>query len=456
MITLRASILAYGAKSSQWAFCSILMTVGFPDHRVIPHSGQPAGSIAVTRGKVGIVVETKIQAQLRPWPRQRRSRMRRLMTTLTVFFALVALVVAGILWARGAFWAPVSLDQRIGGTFTVPGNAPVLPWPAQGQAYIDVEGVGELGSSGAVNTPAPIASVTKTMTAYQVLLDHPLSPADDGPTIGISQALFDASRSKDDDESGIELRVGEQLTLRQALEGMLLPSAGNMARLLAAWDAGSVQAFVGRMNARAHALGMDHTHYADPAGIDSNSRSTAADQVKLGETVLRNPTLSGIVGMKAARVPVAGTVVNTNHLLGLDGDVGIKTGSTSQAGGCLLFAVRAAAGGVPVTMVGAVLGQPGEPWTILANAESASKTLIEAAEQSLVVATVVRDGQPVAVRRQRGHADVALDAAKDVTVVGWPSLAYRVSVSAGNELSVASTRLPGTVVGSARLSASAG
>jgi D-alanyl-D-alanine carboxypeptidase len=89
--------------------------------------------------------------------------------------------------------------------------------------------------------------------------------------------------------------------------------------------------------------------------------------------------------MKAARVPVAGTVVNTNHLLGLDGDIGIKTGSTSEAGGCLLFAVRTAAGGVPVTLVGAVLGQPGEPWTILAHAESASKTLIEAAEQSLVV-----------------------------------------------------------------------
>ena len=403
------------------------------------------------------MVETKIQAQLRPWPRQRRSRRRRLLTTLTTFFALIALTVGGIFWARGAFWAPVSLDQEIGGTFTVPGGAPVLPWPTVGQAYIDVEGVGELGSSGPANTPAPIASVTKTMTAYQVLLDHPLGPADDGPTITISPALYNASRSTDDDESGIELRTGEQLTLRQALEGMLLPSAGNMARLLAAWDAGSVQAFVGRMNARAHALGMDHTTYADPAGIDSNSRSTAADQVKLGETVLDNPTLAGIVDLKAERVPVAGTVTNTNHLLGLDGVVGIKTGSTSEAGGCLLFAVHIAVGGVPVTMVGAVLGQPGEPWTILANAESASKTLIEAAEQSLVAATAVRGHEPVAVLRQRGHADVALDAASGVTVVGWPSLSYKVSISpargsGADSLSVASTLLPGTVAGSTGLS----
>ena len=397
------------------------------------------------------MVETKIQASLRPWPRQRRSRLRRLLTTVTTFFALIGLIVGAVLWARGAFWAPVSLDQRIGGTFTVPGNLPVLPWPAQGQAFIDVEGIGELGSSGPTDTPAPIASVTKTMTAYQVLLDHPLGPTDDGPTITISPALFDASRSTADGESGIELRVGEQLTLRQALEGMLLPSAGNMARLLAAWDAGSVQAFVGRMNARAHALGMDHTSYADPAGINSNSRSTAVDQVKLGETVLRNATLANIVDMKAVRVPVAGTVINTNHLLGLDGDVGIKTGSTSEAGGCLLFAVRVMRDGVPVTMVGAMLGQPGEPWTILANVESASKTLIEAAEQSLVVATVAHGGQAVAVMRQRGHTDVALDPATDVNVVGWPSLTYKVSVSPARELSVASTREPGTVVESAKL-----
>lgn len=399
------------------------------------------------------MAETKIRAGLQSWPRRRRSRMRRLLTTLTTLFLLIVLCVGAVAWARGAFWAPVSLAQRIGGTFVVPGTAPILPWPAQGQAYIDVEGVGELGSSGPVNTQAPIASVTKTMTAYQVLRDHPLNSTDNGPMITVDRALFDASRSRDDDESGIALQVGEQLTLRQALEGMLLPSAGNLARLLAAWDAGSVQSFVGRMNAQARALGMDHTAYADPAGIDPNSKSTAADQVRLGEQVLENPTLSGIVAMKTASLPVAGAVLNTNHLLGLDGDVGIKTGSTSEAGGCLLFAVRTTAGGVPVTLVGAVLGQPGEPWTILAHAESASKTLIEAAEQSLVVATVVHAGQPVAVLRQRGHADIPLSAPGDVSVVGWPSLAYRVSVSPAHRLSVTPAVSPGAVLASADLAA---
>ncbi len=270
------------------------------------------------------MVDTKIEASLRPAEKKRRSRLARLL-------------------------------------FTVPGTAPVLPWPTRGQAYVDVVGVGSLGSSGPANTPAPIASITKTMTAYQVLHDHPLGATDGGPTIQVTRQLFDASRSTDGEESGILIQVGEQLTEREALEGMLLPSAGNMARLLAAWDAGSVQNFVSRMNTEAHALGMGHTTYADPAGIDSNSKSTADDQVKLGERVLQNATLAAIVSEKNARVPVAGTVTNTNHLLGVDGDIGIKTGSTSEAGGCLLFAVHTTVNAVPVTLVGAVLGQPGLP-----------------------------------------------------------------------------------------------
>ena len=405
------------------------------------------------------MVDTKIESSPRQTPKNPRSRRRRLLRTLTTLGVLGALSVGGILWSQGAFWAPVQLDQKIAGTFTVAGSAPVLPWPTQGQAYIAVEGVGMLGSSGPADSPAPIASVTKTMTAYQVLQDHPLGATEDGPTIQITQPLFNAARSKDGDESGIELQVGEQLTLRQALEGMLLPSAGNMARLLATWDAGSVQAFVGRMNAQARTLGMSHTTYADPAGIDSNSKSTAADQVKLGEKVLENPTLAGIVSLKAAKVPVAGTVTNTNRLLGLDGDIGIKTGSTSAAGGCLLFAVHTTVSGVPVTLVGAVLGQPGQPWSILDHATTASKSLIEAAEHSLVVTTVAHSGSTVAVLRQRGHADVALTSANDVSVVGWPSLTYKVLVTPENSvdvysLSVNSAQSPNASAVSSRLSGS--
>ncbi|MBR7835511.1 D-alanyl-D-alanine carboxypeptidase [Actinospica durhamensis] len=385
----------------------------------------------------------------RPGPQAKRRR--RLLATSAGLVLVLAFAVGGMLWSKGVFWAPVRLSQVIDTSYTVAGRAPALPWPAQGESYLYVEGVGPIGSSGPQDAEVPIASVTKTMTAYQVLLDHPLAADEDGPTIEVSSALFGASRSADASESGIQIVQGELLTERQALESMLLPSAGNMARLLAAWDAGSVPAFVDRMNAQARALGMRHTSYADPAGIDALSRSTAGDQVTLGEQVLRNPAMAGIVDLKSARVPVAGLLTNTNHLLGVDGDIGIKTGSTSAAGGCLLFATRTMVGGVPVTMVGAVLGQPGQPWAIMDRAQVVARGLIEAAQRSLVASTVVHSGRTVAVLRQRGHADVELAPGSDVTVVGWPSLGYRVGVTADGVLRVSSTQAPESVVTAAKL-----
>lgn len=397
------------------------------------------------------MVDTEVEASLQSRPPRRRSA--RLLSTVTPAVLVVAVISAGVLWARGAFWAPVSVNQTIDTSFTVAGQPPVMPWPAQGQAYVEIEGVGPIGSSGAADTPVPIASVTKTMTAYQVLHDHPLGADQDGPTITITPALFDASKSTVAGESGIELQPGEQLTERQALEGMLLPSAGDVARLLAAWDAGSVPAFVDRMNARAGALGLNHTHYADPAGIDPHSESTAADQVRLGEHVLQVPTLAAIVSTKSVRLPVAGLLTNTNDLIGVDGDVGIKTGSTSQAGGCLLFATRTLVGGQPVTLIGAVLGQPGTAWSILPHAESAARSLIQAAQRSLVYTTVVHSGSTVAVMRQRGHSDVSLHSASDVAVVGWPTLGYRVAVSHDKVLRVTSSLEPDRVAASSPLAA---
>lgn len=398
------------------------------------------------------MVDTELEEASPPqWsqPGSGTGRSRRMLVTVSVL--LLAFAVSGVLWAKGAFWAPVRLNQVIAAKFTVAGHAPALPWPAQGEAYLDIEGMGPIGASGPSEAEVPIASVTKTMTAFQVLKDHPLAVGEDGPTIEVSPALFAVARSADASESGIAIQAGEELTERQALEGMLLPSAGNMARLLAAWDAGSVPAFVDRMNAEAHALGMNHTTYADPAGIDSNSRSTAHDQVLLGEQALNDPTMASIVSLKSAQVPVAGLVSNTNHLLGVDGDIGIKTGSTSAAGGCLLFATRSVVDGVPVTMVGAVLGQPGPLWSIMDRAQTVARGLIEAAQRSLVTTTVAHSGKTIAVLHQRGHADIPLVAGSDVTVVGWPSLGYQLGISKDGMLQVSSARSPDAVITSAKL-----
>ena len=158
----------------------------------------------------------------------------------------------------------------------------------------------------------------------------------------------------------MSIAAGEQLTERQALEALLLPSANNIAAVLARWDAGSADRFVARMNATARLLGMTHTRYTDPSGYDDTTVSTAADQVRIALQAMRLPAFVKIVSTSTAALPVAGAVHNTNTLLGHDGFVGIKTGSDDAAGGCFAFRAIRSIHGKRTTITGVVLGQPGD------------------------------------------------------------------------------------------------
>jgi len=234
-----------------------------------------------------------------------------------------------------------------------------LAWPSQGAAAIGVEGVGLIGIHGS-HRPTPIASVAKVMTAYLVLRDHPLRSGQDGPTIVLTDAdVAETERRRGHDESVVSIAAGEQFTERQALQALLLPSANNIASVLARWDAGSAERFVARMNATARSLGMIHTRYTDPSGYDDATVSTAADQVRIVVSAMRLPAFASIVSTPSATLPVAGTVHNTNTLLGHDGFVGVKTGSDDAAGGCFAFRAIRWVDGKRTTITGVVLGQPG-------------------------------------------------------------------------------------------------
>src|SRR5204863_9818904 len=113
--------------------------------------------------------------------------------------------------------------------------------------------------------PAPIASLAKVMTAYVVLRDHPLRLGEEGPTITLTDGdVADTERRRRQQESVVPIAAGEQLNELQALQALLLPSANNIAAVLARWGAGSTDRFVARMNAIARPLGMAHTRYTDP------------------------------------------------------------------------------------------------------------------------------------------------------------------------------------------------
>jgi D-alanyl-D-alanine carboxypeptidase (penicillin-binding protein 5/6) len=229
---------------------------------------------------------------------------------------------------------------------------PSTVWPADGQAAFVQTGQSQV-QAGPNQHAAPIASVAKVMTAYLVLRDHPLRLGQDGPTITLTDAdVADTDRRRRQQESVVSIAAGEQLTERQALQALLLPSANNIAAVLARWDAGSAERFVARMNATARSLGMTHTRYTDPSGYDDATVSTAADQMRL-------PVFGRIVATPSATLPVAGTVHNTNRLLGHNGFVGVKTGSDAAAGGCFAFRAVRWIDGKRTTITGVVLGQPG-------------------------------------------------------------------------------------------------
>jgi D-alanyl-D-alanine carboxypeptidase (penicillin-binding protein 5/6) len=254
--------------------------------------------------------------------------------------------------------------------------ASAVRWPLRGQAAF-VLGNGRPAAT-PHEQPVPIASLAKVMTAYLTLKRYPLSGAEDGFTITVTAAQAQAGiQDAGQRQSVVAVRAGEQLTERQLLEALLIPSGNNIARMLADQLAGSETRFVAEMNAEAGALGMGHTSYTDPSGFDPSTVSTAADQLRVFRRAMRFPVFRQIVSMASVTLPVAGTLTNFNPLI-VDGYAG-KTGSDSAAKGCLAFFTHVTVGGHGLTAVGVVLGQGegGDTPEILAAAGEAAKQLVE-------------------------------------------------------------------------------
>jgi D-alanyl-D-alanine carboxypeptidase (penicillin-binding protein 5/6) len=357
--------------------------------------------------------------------RRRLPGLRAVAVTLGVVVVLAAVVV-GVQLVRSVP-AP-ALQLSAVSSVTVPGASPALPWPRAGEATVGVEGIGIIGSSGG-DSPRPIASLAKIMTAYLVLADHPLGPGQQGPSITVTPAVvaayaFGAAQS----QSVLRVVAGERLTELEALQALLIDSANNIAEALAAWDAGSTSAFVAKMNATARFLGLRNTHYDDPNGIAPTTVSDATDQVGLAELAMRNPVFASIVAEPSVNLPLVGEVFNYDYLVGHNGIVGIKTGSTTQAGGCFVFAAQRIVDGQPRVVIGAVIGQQAQG-SILEAALAASLRLADAAPA--VVHPVSLAGPVLHVGRVTAPWAPAVDLqAPGANLIGWPGLTVAVKVHA--------------------------
>jgi D-alanyl-D-alanine carboxypeptidase (penicillin-binding protein 5/6) len=197
------------------------------------------------------------------------------------------------------------------------------------------------------------------MTAWVVLHRLPLSANQVGPcevVNGSDMALYAYDEATD--QSGVPIKLGEQLCERTLLRGMLVHSAGDYAQLLAALTGMSQSAFVNVMNQTAKSLGLKSTHYVDVTGISSGDVSTAANQVVVtADLMSEEPVVRGIVILPQVSLPLAGVVQSYTPFTGQSNVIGVKSGYTNDAGGCDAMAVVDTIGTSTYTTYVVVLGQ---------------------------------------------------------------------------------------------------
>lgn len=306
---------------------------------------------------------------------------------------------------------------------SVPGHAPTPTWPTTGEAAIAIPGL-KVAEQSPAQASVPIGSITKLMTAYVLLKDHPLAIGQEGPSITVTPSDVAAWRTDlATDQSNVAIAAGEVLTERQLLEGLLVHSGNDFAQLVAEFDAGSIPAFVTKMNAQAAAIGLAGTSYGDASGFSPSSRSTPADQLRLAALALQDPVLAATVKLPSVTLPVAGTVSSYTPFVGMDGVIGVKSGLTDQAGGCDVLAIDPVIGGTHVLVLAAVTGQQG-PAKLAVAGGTAFGLAVRAAETVRVV-HVAGTAAPVASIGWRGSGS-PIFAARAVVAPGWPGSSIHV------------------------------
>ncbi|MFF3762028.1 D-alanyl-D-alanine carboxypeptidase family protein [Streptomyces sp. NPDC002185] len=387
-----------------------------------------------------------------PPPTPLRTTVRRL--RIWTPLVLLLLIVFAIAQMVRPLPAP-ALTLSAAPTFTFGGGKLAMPWPGEGQGAVEVEGVGSMGLYGA-QKPAPIASVTKTMTAYVILRDHPIKGKQQGPEITIDKKAADQAGATH--ESTAQVKEGQTYTEKELLQLLMIPSANNVARLLARWDAGSEAAFVEKMNAAAKELGMTRSTYTDPSGLLDSTMSTPQDQLKLAKAVMQYDVFREIVNMPNLTVDgIPGRIENNNTILLEDGVNGIKTGSSTPAGGNLLWSANTVVDGKNRRVLGIVMGAKNAK--ILNDkldlAISYSLKLIQQAQKDVTSAAVVKKGQLL------GYVDDGLGgrtpvvATKELKAVGWPGLKVELELTDGGK-AVPHSGKAGDIVGQVSIGTGAG
>lgn len=284
----------------------------------------------------------------------------------TVAFGVIALTLGGgIFFASKHVEAPFANSSNLNLPFQNAGASEpetlltaTPEWPEHtAAAAIGVQGQGEIAHYGE-EKPRPTASVAKVITSLVLIDKYDLKPGQDGPEIPITDAdveIYNEYIAKNG--SVTPVTPGTTITLRQAVQAMILPSSNNVSDTAAIWAFGSMKEYHKHANKLLKAHGLKKTTVAgDASGYDPGTQSTTEDLIKLGEMALNSPTLMEIAGLKEADIPGVGLMPNYNRLVTEHNYTGLKPGDTDEAGGTLLFTTTHVIDGKEVKLIGVILG----------------------------------------------------------------------------------------------------
>lgn len=327
--------------------------------------------------------------------RQAKEQRRRLLIANLICVLLLLAGGYGVVSSGQDVPAPPAATPPLPPPSRLPKDVP-LDWPVSGQAAVGSVDDGLLARSSRNEEPRPTASIAKVITALAIMEKQPFKPGQPGQSYTLTAqdvAIYRAYAAKDG--STLPVYEGMVLTQYQALQAMLIVSANNIADTMVERVFGSTEAYISYARGMLQRMNLNRTVIADASGFDPATTSTPSDLVSIGIAALKNPTIAEIVAQPEAAIPGVGVIKNTNELLGTEGTIGIKTGTTNQAGSCLLFAVRYAdSHAQKVTLVGVIMGD-----SDAASLFADSSKLLASAKQKFGLAAVPPAGTATAPRQ---------------------------------------------------------
>lgn len=338
-----------------------------------------------------------------------------------IFLIILALI---LVLSSGGFTYAAATKNFGQGVITITGSSLSSPetinidWPNNAQAAFgsDKEGLILASSNEKIQ---PIASITKIITALTVLEKKPIKLGEDGENFTINskdEQLFRDYIAKQG--AVVPVRSGQILTQYDMLNALLLPSANNIADSLVIKIFGSIDAYVVEANNLIRQYGLTSTVIADASGFSPKTTSTPSDLIVIGNYALKNEVVKEIAAKETYNFPGYGEIKNSNRLLASrDQAIGLKTGTTDEAGYCLLFAETHGEGDNSLVIIGTVLGADS-----INSLYQSSERLLDSVQKGFKNNIVVASGTEVANQTTVWGQSSPIKTSQDLSYYGWSGL----------------------------------